>query len=114
MIIRGRPLFHILFTGSYALNNLFYFPLNKKIIASKKLNMGFLSVSNFVPCLIFIVNTLGIVTDQFAGSGSSSVSSSRFTAMGIDGKLPIVVGSGVGVYNYSREVIILNTSVKGG
>ena len=46
--------------------------------------MGFLSVSNLVPWLNFIVNTLSIVTDQFAGSGSSSASSSRFTALGID------------------------------
>ena len=42
-------LFQILLTGSRALNILFITPLNKKIIISSKLNMGFLSVPNLVP-----------------------------------------------------------------
>ena len=53
MIIRGRRLFQIikvLLTGSRALNILFFFPLNPKIIImSNKLSMGFLSVPNLVP-----------------------------------------------------------------
>ena len=40
----------------------FIFPLNQKIITPNKLNMGFLSVPNLVPWLIF---RAWIVTDQF-------------------------------------------------
>ena len=49
VIIRGRRFFQILLSESRALNILFYFPLNQKIITSNKLNMGFLSVPNLFP-----------------------------------------------------------------
>ena len=80
-----------LFTGSRSQNILFYFPIKSKI-TSKKLNIGFLSVPNSVPWLIFIANILGVVTDSFAGSDFTSGSSSRFTAMGIDGFRTVVGG----------------------
>ena len=44
---------------------------------------------------------------SFAGSNSTSGSSSRFTAMGIDSGLPIVVAGGGRGGNYSREAIFL-------
>ena len=69
--------------------------------------MGFLSVPNLVPSLIFIVNILGFVTDQFCWIRLLlTASSSRFTAMGID------IGGRGG--DNSRETIILNISVIGG
>ena len=54
----------------------------------------FLSVPSLVAWLIFIVNILGIITDQFCWSDSSSASSSKFTAMGIDSGLLLEVGGG--------------------
>ena len=48
-IIRRRRLFHTLFIGGRAQNILFFFSIKSKIITSKKLNMGFLSVPNLVP-----------------------------------------------------------------
>ena len=72
VIIRGRRLFHILFTGSSALNILFYFSIIKKIIASKKLNMGFLSVPNLVLWLIFIVGSSASWQISFFRSDCSS------------------------------------------
>ena len=51
-IIRGSRLFQILLTGRRALNiRMFYslFSIQKKIITSNKLNIGFLSVPNLVP-----------------------------------------------------------------
>ena len=69
--------------------------------------MGFLSVPNLVPSLIFIVNTLGFVTDQFCWIRLLlTASSSRFTAMGID------IG-GRGVIIRGRR-LFLNISVIGG
>ena len=56
-----------------------------------------------IPWLIFIVNILL----RFAGSDSTSGSSSRFTAMGIDG-LRTVVGGG----DYSRDVYYSRKYVK--
>ena len=65
--------------------------------------MGFLSVPNLVPSLIFIANTLGFVTDQFCWIRLLlTASSSRFTAMGID-----IGGRG------GDNSIILNISVIG-
>ena len=63
-------------------------PLNQKNNHIKETEHGLFSVPNLVPLLIFIVNILGGVTDQF------SASSSRFTIMGVDSGLPIVVGGG--------------------
>ena len=48
-LFEGRRLFRILFTGSRALNILFYYPIKSNNITSNKLNMGFLSVPNLVP-----------------------------------------------------------------
>ena len=66
-IIRGRRLFPILLTGSRALKMCFFF-IFKKIITSNKLNMGFSSVPNLVPWLVF---RAWMVTD-LAGSGTVS------------------------------------------
>ena len=63
-IIRGRRLFQILFTGSRALNILFYFPIKSKNNHIKETEYGLISVPNLVPWLISIVNILGVVTDQ--------------------------------------------------
>ena len=59
------------------------------------------------------MNILGIITDQFAGLDSSSASSSRFTAMGVDSGLPLVVGGGrlFEGGDYSRAVINRGTAV---
>ena len=45
--------FQILLTGSHALNILFHYPIKSKINTSNKQNMGFSSVPNLVPWLIF-------------------------------------------------------------
>ena len=63
-IIRGRRLFQILFTGSRALNILFYFPIKSKNNHIKETEHGLFSVPNLVPWLISIVNILVVVTDQ--------------------------------------------------
>ena len=61
-----RRLFHIYIIHCWKSCSKFssFFPSNHKIIASKKPNMGFLSVPNLVSWLIFIVNILCIITDQ--------------------------------------------------
>ena len=48
------------------------FPHNQKIISSKKLNMGFLSVPNLVPWSIFIVGSSASSLTSFSGSDCSS------------------------------------------
>ena len=64
-IIRGRRLFQILFTGSRALNICSIFPLNEKSNHIKETEHGVFSVPSLVPWLIFNVDILGVVTDQF-------------------------------------------------
>ena len=62
-IIPGRWLFQILIEILIISNILFYNPIKmKKNMTSNKLNMGFLSVPNMVPWLIF---RAWIITDQF-------------------------------------------------
>ena len=66
-LFEGRRLFQLLLTGRRAQNiyiyiHIFLIPLNQAIITSNKLNMGFLSVPNWVPGLIF---GAWIITHQF-------------------------------------------------
>ena len=57
--------------------------------------MGFLSVPNLVPCLIFIVNILCVVTDQFCWTRLQfGVILQISTVMGIYRGLRTVVGGG--------------------
>ena len=100
-------LFQILLTGSHALNICFIFPLNQKIITSNKLNMGFLSVPNLVPWLVF---RAWIVTDQLCWI------SLHFNLTTWQGgkKRKRRWREGRGRGDYSREAIILRISAKGG
>lgn len=61
-IIRGRRSFQVLFTGSFALNILFYFSIKSKNNHLNETERGLLSVPNLVSWLIF---RAWIVTDQF-------------------------------------------------
>ena len=64
-LFEGRRLFQLLLTGRRAQSiyiYIFLIPLNQAIIISNKLNMGFSSVSNWVPGLIF---GAWIITHQF-------------------------------------------------
>ena len=72
--------------------------------------MGFLSVPNLVLWLIpSHCRILGFVTDQFFWIRLLfKDSSSKFTAMGVDSGLPIVVG---GRDDYSREAINRETAI---
>ena len=64
-LFEGRRLFQLLLTGRRAQNiyiYIYFIPLNQAIITSNKLNMGFSSVPNWVPGLIF---GAWIITHQF-------------------------------------------------
>ena len=87
------------------------FPLNQKIISWKKLNLGFLSVPHLVPGLMFIINILGNIADQFCKIMWIILQIYNY------GYRQWVTYSGVregGGGDYSRETIILNVSVRGG
>ena len=101
-IIRGRQLYLILIEILIISNILFYYPIKvkKTIMSSNKQNMGFLSVPNMVPWLIF---RPWIIADQFCWT--------ILTGRGKYEREDMVrcVGG-----DYSREAIIFNISNKGG
>ena len=111
-LFEGRRLFQLLLTGRRAQNiyiyiHIFLIPLNQAIITSNKLNMGFLSVPNWVPGLIF---GAWIITHQFCWIRFHFNFTRRVQKKE---KMTKGVGGRGGDY-YPREATILNISIKGG
>ena len=90
----------------YIYIQIFLIPLNQAIITSNKLNMGFLSVPNWVPGLIF---GAWIITHQFCWIRFHF----NFTRR-VQKKEKMTRGVGGGGDYYSREATILSISIKGG
>ena len=108
-IIRGKAIIsNIAYWKSCPKDVLFF--IFKKIITSNKLNMGFSSVPNLVPWLVF---RAWIVTD-LAGSGTVSPWQGGHKRERRHGEGDQGGGGGGGGGDYSRGAIISNISVKGG
>ena len=84
----GGDYFQIFFTRSRALNILFYFAIKSKNNHIKETEHGLFKCSTFGSLINFHCQYPRCRLISFAGL------SSRFTAMGIDNGLPIVVGGG--------------------
>ena len=84
----GGDYFQILFTTSHAPNILFYFAIKSKNNHINETEHGLFKCSTFGSLINFHCQYPRCRLISFAGL------SSRFTAMGIDNGLPVVVGGG--------------------
>ena len=106
MIIQWSRLFQlILLTGSHALNILFYYPIKQKIITSNKTEHGLFKRSKFGSLINFrsLDSLWSVLLDQIPLQLDRKVIKERENGE-----------KDVGRVDYSREVIILNISIRGG
>ena len=87
-LFEGGDYFQILFTTSHAPNILFYFAIKSKNNHINETEHGLFKSSTFGSLINFHCQYPRCRLISFAGL------SSRFTAMGIDNGLPVVVGGG--------------------
>ena len=105
MIIQWSRLFQILLTGSHALNILFYYLIKQKIITSNKTEQGLFKRSKFGSLINFrsLDRLWSVLLDQIPLQLDRKVIKERENGE-----------KDVGGVDYSREVIILNISIRGG